>query len=50
MWNVVENGDVGMWRITFDVECGGERWCEIWWITLTWNVAEKDGVEYGVER
>ncbi len=31
MWNVVENGDV---------ECGGERWCKIWWMTLTWNVAE----------
>lgn len=33
MWNMVGNGDVGMWRITvvwnmvdnFDVECGGER-------------------------
>lgn len=25
MWNVAEN---------FDVECGGERWCEIWWRTF----------------
>lgn len=47
MWNVVENGDVGIWWGTvmgnmvdnFDVECpengyvkyGGERWCGIWW-------------------
>lgn len=41
MWNVVGN---------FDVECGGERWCEIWWITLTWNDPENGDVECGGER
>jgi len=47
MWNVVENGDVGMcWR-TMMLECGWERWCEIWWITLMWNVPENGDVEYG---
>ena len=41
MWNVVDN---------FDVKCSGERWCEIWWITLTWNDPENGDVKYGGER
>lgn len=41
MWNMVENGDV---------KCGGERWCGIWWITLTWNDPENGDVECGGER
>ncbi len=41
MWNVAGN---------FDVEYGGERWCEIWWITLMWNAPENGDVEYGGER
>lgn len=40
MWNVVENGDV---------ECGGERWCKIWWMTLTWNAPGNGYVKYGGE-
>lgn len=49
MWNMVDN---------FDVECpengyvryGGERWCEMWWITLVWNAPENGYVRYGGER
>ena len=29
------------------LDCDGERWCEIWWMTLTWNVADNFDVEYG---
>lgn len=41
MWNVAGYGDV---------ECGGERWCEIWWITLVWNMVENFDVECSRER
>lgn len=34
----------------FDVEYGGERWCEIWWMTLMWNMVGNGGVECGGER
>lgn len=37
MWNVPENGDV---------KYGGDRWCEIWWITLVWNMV--DNVDVGM--
>ncbi len=57
MWNVVGNGDVGMWRGTvvwnvvdnFDVECSRERLREIWRRTLTWNATENGYVKYGGE-
>lgn len=41
MWNAPENGDV---------KYRGERWCEIWEITLTWNAPENGDVKYGGER
>lgn len=44
MWNVAENGDVGIWWIALMLDCGGERWCEIWGITLTWNAPENGDV------
>ena len=50
MWNMVENGDVGMWWITFDVECSRERLCGMWRRTLTWNVLDDFDVECGGER
>lgn len=34
----------------FGVECGGERWCEIWRITLTWNAPENGDVKCFGER
>lgn len=40
MWNVAGNGGV---------ECGGERWCGIWWITLMWNMVGNGDVKYGGE-
>lgn len=54
MWNVVWNGDVGIWWGTVmwnvpengDVKYGGDRWCEIWWITLVWNMV--DNVDVGM--
>lgn len=49
MWNVAENGDVGIWWIALMLDCGGERWCEIWGITLMWNVPENGDVECGGE-
>lgn len=39
-----------MWRGTVVLECDGERWCGMWWITLTWNMVENFDVEYGGER
>lgn len=36
MWNVAGNGYV---------KYGGDRWCEIWWITLVWNMVENFDVE-----
>lgn len=32
------------------LDCDGKRWCEIWWMTLTWNVAENVDVECSRER
>ena len=29
----------------FDVECSGERWCEIWCGTVMWNMVENFDVE-----
>ena len=40
MWNDPENGYV---------ECGVERWCEIWWRTVMWNAPEKGYVKCGGE-
>lgn len=47
MWNLVRDGDVENLVDNFDVKSGGERWCEIWWITLTWNAPENGYVRYG---
>ena len=57
MWNMVGNGGVkyGGERLmrnlvgNFDVECSKERWCEIWWRTVTWNAPEKGYVKCGGE-
>lgn len=53
MWNVVGNGGVGMlqrtemWNVVENgyVKYGGDRWCEIWWITLVWNMVENFDVK-----
>ena len=50
MCNVADNGDVGIWWGTFDVECSRERLREIWWGLVMWNVVRNGDVECGGER
>ena len=32
------------------VKYGGDRWCEIWWGTVMWNIVGNVDVEYSGER